>query len=128
MIEIFIDGACSGNPGPAAIGVVIKRNGKTIKKISRSIGSATNNIAEYSALLHALEEILSWKKEKIQIFTDSELVHRQVKGQYKVKDEKLKPLYQQVKSILENFNDISIGHVTRDKNKVADQLATSAII
>jgi len=128
MIEIFVDGACSGNPGPAGIGVVIKRNGDVIKEISRAIGPATNNIAEYMALLYALKEVLLWNTEKIQIFTDSELVYRQVIGEYKVKDEKLQPLHAQVKRVLENFSDINIAHVTRDKNTLADRLATSAIV
>ena len=84
VIEIFTDGACSGNPGLASIGVVFKKDGKLLKEISQCIGMATNNIAEYTAVIYALQEALILKAEKVVIHTDSELLFKQVKGQYKV--------------------------------------------
>lgn len=127
MLEIFTDGACSGNPGEAGIGVVITRDGKIIKTISKAIGQATNNIAEYSALIYALQEALVLKAHKLQVFTDSELMFRQVTGVYKIRDEKLKLLYDQVRHLLYGFDHVEIKHVRREKNKKADELATQAI-
>lgn len=127
VLEIFTDGACSGNPGEAGIGVVMNRDGKAVKTISKAIGQATNNIAEYSALIYALQEALVLKAKKLQVFTDSELMFRQVTGVYKVKDEKLKLLYDQVRHLLQGFDHVEIKHVRREKNKKADALATQAI-
>lgn len=125
---IHVDGACSGNPGPAGIGVAIDdQNGQRLKEISQFIGSATNNIAEYTALIFALQEALLLKAKRVKIFTDSELVHKQVTGQYKVKHEKMKPLFEQVKHLWEGFEQIEFFHVLREKNKDADKLATQAI-
>ena len=126
-LEIFIDGACSGNPGKAGIGVVINAPGKTVKEISKPIGEATNNIAEYSALIYALQEALVMKAKEIKIFTDSELLFRQVKGIYKVKNEKLKFLFDQVQCLMNGFDRVDLNHVRREKNKKADKLATDAI-
>ncbi len=126
-LTIFVDGACSGNPGPAAIGVVINQGEKRLKEISRSIGLATNNIAEYSALICALQEALILKASDLKIFTDSELVFKQVTGQYKVKNQNMKNLCAQVQQLLRGFQKIDLQHVLREKNKEADRLATSAI-
>ena len=126
-LEIFIDGACSGNPGKAGIGVVINHQGETIKEVSKAIGDATNNIAEYSALVCALQEALVMKARELQIFTDSELMVRQVTGVYKVKNEKLKVLFDQVRCLMGGFDRVDINHVRREKNKQADKLATDSI-
>jgi len=127
-MEIFTDGACSGNPGEAGIGVVFKASdGSIVKEISRSIGPATNNVAEYSALVCALQEALVMKLDEVTVFTDSELMHRQVTGIYKVKDEKIKILFDQVQHLISGFNCFMIHHVRRHLNKEADQLATQAI-
>jgi len=127
VLEIFVDGACSGNPGPAGIGVLINENGSKLKEISRRIGDATNNIAEYSALICALQEALKLKADVLKIFTDSELVYKQVIGVYKVKDEKMRVLFEQVKSLSEGFSDIEIKHVKREFNKEADRLASGSL-
>jgi len=127
MLEIFIDGACSGNPGEAGIGIVINRGGKTIKAISKAIGEATNNIAEYSALVYALQEADALKAKKLKVFTDSELLFRQVTGVYKVKNEKLKFLYDQIQLLMQKFDDVDLNHVRREKNKEADGLATRSL-
>jgi ribonuclease HI len=126
-LEIFIDGACSGNPGRAGVGVVINCQGKTLKEISKPIGEATNNIAEYTALVYALQEALVMKAKELKIFTDSELMARQVTGVYKVKNEKLKILFDQVRHLMSGFDHVDINHVRREKNKQADKLATDSI-
>ena len=126
-LEIFIDGACHGNPGPAAIGIVINEGKKRIKEIAKSIGDATNNIAEYSALIYALEEAVILKAKTLKIYTDSELVFNQVTGQYKVKKENLKFLFDQVQLLGRAFKQVDMHHVPREQNKEADQLATSAL-
>ncbi len=126
-MEIFVDGACSGNPGPAGIGVVIKRGGKTIAQISKVIGEATNNIAEYAALICALQEALVLKAARVKVFTDSELMFHQLTGSYKVKDQKLKFLYDQVQQLKRGFTNVELVHVPREKNKEADKLAASSL-
>ena len=126
-LEIFVDGACSGNPGPAGIGVVIKRGSKTIAEISKPIGEATNNIAEYTALICALQEALVLKAARVKVFTDSELMFHQLTGSYKVKDQKLKFLHDQVQQLKRGFSNVELVHVPREKNKDADKLATSSL-
>ena len=126
-LTIYIDGACKGNPGPAGIGVVIKKNGETIKEISKSIGEGTNNIAEYSALIQALEEALEKKADSVQIYTDSELVYKQITGEYKVKHPNVSALHLKARLLMTRFKDIKITHVLREKNKQADKLATAAL-
>ncbi len=126
-LEIFVDGACKGNPGKAGIGVVIKHEGQVIKEISRAIGDATNNIAEYSALICALEEAKNLQATHVNVTTDSQLVHRQVIGQYKVKDGKLKELFDQVCVLAPQFEKVEIQHVLREYNKDADRLASAAL-
>jgi ribonuclease HI len=123
-----IDGASRGNPGPAGIGILIKDDlGIVRTKLSRYIGDATNNQAEYKALIMALEEVIKLGAEHIDIRMDSELVVRQVQGSYKVKDAKLKPLFNQVKQLLTRFESFTIMHVPREQNKIADALANQAI-
>ena len=126
-LEIFVDGACSGNPGPAGIGVAIFENGQVIKEISQTIGDATNNIAEYSALLCALKEAKELKAEKLKIFTDSELMYHQIAGRYKINNPKLKSLFDEIQVLVKGFKSFNLSHVPREKNKDADRLATGAI-
>ncbi len=125
--EIFTDGACSGNPGPAGVGVVILEDGKKIKEISKAIGDATNNIAEYTALVFALQEALILKAERLSVFSDSELMCRQVKGEYKVKNPSIRVLFDQVQYLISGFNEFTLSHVPREKNKDADRLATQSL-
>ena len=126
-LEIFIDGACSGNPGQAAIGIVLKKHGQKIQEVSKTIGEATNNIAEYTALIYALQEALVQKAQQIKIYTDSELIYNQVIGQYKVSHEKLKPLFDQVQHLAKGFKHIDIQCIPREENKEADRLAVAAL-
>lgn len=127
VYDIYIDGACKGNPGQAAVGVVIFHADKVIKEISEPIGEATNNIAEYSALIRALEEAQALKAQRIHFFTDSELVFKQVTGSYQVKNPTLQELFAQVADLSKFFESIEIKHIPRAQNSRADKLATSAL-
>ena len=119
-----IDGACKGNPGPAGIGVVIyDETGAIVYETGKPIGEATNNIAEYEALIHALEKAVELKCEVLYVNTDSELLARQINGFYKVKDENLRNLFLKAKGLMHNFNDIRVRHIDRENNKYADNLA-----
>ena len=127
-VVIYADGASRGNPGPAAIGAVIKdERGRLIASISQRIGKATNNQAEYRAIIAALEEADRLGARQVDIKMDSELVVRQINGEYRVKKATLKPLYQQVKQrqgLLEGF---TITHILRQQNIEADKLANKAL-
>ena len=126
-LEIFTDGACSGNPGPAGIGIVIKQDGKTIKEISKYIGEGTNNIAEYTALICALLEAKRLNAKEVSIKADSELMVRQVTGKYRVQHENIIPLFEQVKQLKAGFKRFSLTHVRREQNTEADKLSVQAI-
>ena len=126
-LELFTDGACQGNPGQAAIGVVIKKQGKILKTISKTIGQATNNIAEYTALIYGLQEALILKADQVKVNTDSELIYEQLRGNYKIKQPNLKFLFDLVKHLSEGFKKIEVRHIPREKNREADHLATEAI-
>lgn len=122
-----IDGASSGNPGQAGIGVVVRQNDEIIHEISKPIGVATNNVAEYTALIYALQEGLIRRADRITVITDSELVHRQMTGEYKVKNANIKPLFEQAQHLLRGFKQVQMKHVLREENKDADRLATQSI-
>jgi len=121
------DGASKGNPGPAAIGYTIEKDGIVLEERSRYIGDATNNVAEYRALIAALRRMKELGATEVVIYSDSELVVRHINGLYKVKSRSLKPLYLEVMSLLGNFRSHRVVHVTRDYNSVADGLANKAI-
>lgn len=127
VLEIFTDGACRGNPGPSAIGVVIKENGKVVKKIAQSIGEATNNIAEYTALVCALKAAAGLKAQQLKIYTDSELLYYQLTGTYQIKNENLKLLFAKAQEAGNKFEHIQIKRIPREQNQDADKLATQAI-
>ena len=127
-IEIYIDGGSRGNPGPAGIGVVIlDERGKKIKDIAKYIGETTNNIAEYNALLYGLEEVLIIRADEILINMDSELIAKQLSGDYRVKDSNIKPLFERALNMLKSFKSFEIKHIGREKNKEADKLVNKAI-
>jgi len=126
-LEIYIDGASKGNPGPSGIGVVICRDGQTIKNVSSYIGNATNNVAEYTALIYALQEAMMLKVESVKINTDSQLLHRQIKKVYKVKNPNIIGLYNQASRLISAFKQVSINNISRQDNRGADKLATQAI-
>lgn len=127
-MTFYIDGASRGNPGKAAIGIVIMNSqGQIIDELKRYIGETTNNMAEYQALIEALTEGRRVGATKVQVFSDSELMVRQLNGIYKVKDAKLLDLYKEAKHLISDFEDFKIDHVTRDKNSRADALANEAL-
>lgn len=127
-LEIYVDGGARGNPGPAGVGVVIlDAGGKKIKDVSKYIGEATNNIAEYNALIYGLEEALMLRADEVKINLDSELVVKQINGEYRVKDANLKPLFERALNMLKSFKNFEINHIDRSKNKEADKLVNRAI-
>jgi len=127
-ISIFVDGGARGNPGPAGIGVVVfDDNKKKIRELSKYIGVATNNIAEYNAVIYGLQEALIIKADEVELNLDSELACKQLKGEYRVKNANIKPLFEQALHLLSGFKNISIKHIKREKNKDADKLVNKAI-
>lgn len=125
---LFTDGAARGNPGPAGAGFVITdRSGQAAFEGKRYLGAMTNNQAEYSALIDGLRKVLELGYSVVEIRLDSELIVRQIEGEYRVKNEGLRPYYQEVTEILDRFGNFSVRHITREKNKVADRLANRAI-
>ena len=125
---IFADGASRGNPGPAAIGVTIRdEQGRFIASISRRIGRATNNQAEYRAIIAALEAAAGLDAGQVDIKMDSELVVKQINGEYRVKSATLKPLYQRVQQLLGSLGEFTITHIPRRQNAEADRLANKAL-
>lgn len=127
-LTINADGASRGNPGPAAIGATLKDGkGGLVASISRHIGRTTNNQAEYRALIAALEKAAELGARSVDIRLDSELVVRQVKGRYRVKNAALRPLYLRVGELLGRFDSFSIRHVPREQNAEADRLADAAL-
>jgi ribonuclease HI len=127
--EIFCDGASSGNPGPSGIGVVIRLTNSSQRQyeISEFIGVATNNIAEYSALLRGLKEARALGLRKIAVFLDSELLVKQLNGSYRVKNMKLRQLWNASIDILRHFDHYTISHIRREFNKKADLLAKNSV-
>lgn len=124
---INTDGGARGNPGPAGIGVVLSdESGNIIAEFKEYIGEATNNVAEYKALILALEKAKDFNCQEIECRLDSELIVKQLKGEYKVKDEKMKELYGRAQELI-FFRPISFVHVPRSKNKEADTLVNEAI-
>ena len=126
-LEIFVDGASKGNPGEAGVGIVICQNGEVEKNISRYIGQATNNVAEYMALIFALQQALMDKATEVLIKTDSQLLCNQINKEFKVKNANLKPLFSQAEHLIGAFESFKIVHIPREMNKGADKLATKAI-
>ncbi len=126
--SIYVDGASRGNPGLAGAGAVIKDGeGNVIKRIKRSLGITTNNIAEYRALILGLKGAKRLGLSRVKIFADSELVVKQLKGEYRVKNEGLKPLHSEARDLARGFEGFTITYISRDKNAEADRLANKAI-
>lgn len=126
-LVFFIDGASSGNPGDSGVGVVMcDRDKNKIQTFKKYIGEATNNVAEYIALIIALQEAIKSRVRDVEIYSDSELLVRQVQGIYKVRDGRLKQFYAIFENLSEYFKNFSIEYIEREKNKEADKLATQA--
>ena len=127
-IIAYVDGASRGNPGPASLGVVIQdAEGKILKTMSARIGTATNNVAEYYALIFALQEAIIMRADELLVYTDSELVARQFAGQYKIKEAALQQLFLLVTHLKQGLKRLAVSHVPREKNKLADEAANQAL-
>jgi len=127
-LTLQFDGGSRGNPGPAGIGVVVRaEDGTPLVTLGRFIGRATNNVAEYRALITAMEEAKKLGATKIHIKGDSELIIKQMKGEYRVKHPDMKTLYSEAQSLLAEFDEAKIEHNLRDKNTLADKLANLAM-
>lgn len=124
---LHTDGGARGNPGPAGIGVVLTRRGRPAEEVARYIGEATNNIAEYQALIAGLELALSKGISELEIYVDSELVAAQVEGRWKIKNDRLRALAGKAQSLMSKFETVSINHVRRHLNSRADELANDAM-
>ena len=127
-VRVHIDGAARGNPGPAGVGVLILGpNGEVVERLHRFIGEATNNVAEYQALLLALERVLERGYTDLEVRSDSELLVRQIQGRYQVKNPGLRPLYAAARERLAALRSFDIRHVPREENAEADRLANRGI-
>ena len=127
-ITIEFDGGSRGNPGPAGIGVVLRaQDGTPLVTLGRFIGRATNNVAEYRALITALEKAKELGANRIHIRGDSELIVKQMRGEYRVKNADLRELYDEAQFLLHQFDEAKLEHNLRDKNKLADKLANKAM-
>ena len=125
--EIYIDGASRGNPGPAGVGAVFLDGSRTpVRQISKPIGETTNNVAEYLALVYALQEALQAGYTMVTVKTDSELLARQVSGQYRVRDPHLRLFHDLVAHLRQGFARCEVSHVPRTENRLADALAGRA--
>jgi ribonuclease HI len=125
---VNVDGGARGNPGPAAIGVVVHgADGAVLEELGEPIGEATNNVAEYRALLRGIELAAARGADELELIGDSELVVRQVEGRYKVKDAGLRKLHAEAKRRLSSFERWSIRHVRRAENAAADRLVNRAL-
>jgi len=126
-MDIYIDGSSMGNPGDAGVGVIFSQAEIPVKNISRYIGRQTNNFAEYTALITALREAREMNVRKATIFSDSQLLCRQINGEYKVKNKNIQHLFDQAKMLLRGFDACRIQQIPRELNKGADKLARLAI-
>ena len=127
-LTVNVDGGARGNPGPAAIGVVVHGpDGEVLEELGERIGPATNNVAEYRALLRGVELAAAHGADELELIGDSELVVRQIEGRYKVKDATMRKLHAEAKRALGEFDGWSIRHVRREENADADRLVNAAL-
>lgn len=127
-MNLFTDGGARGNPGPGALGVVIKDSkGKKVFELGKYLGECTNNEAEYEALIAGLEAAKERNYSDLTCFLDSELVVKQLTGEYKVKNTRLKVYFDKVKKLSQNFKNITFKHVPRTKNAEADALVNKVL-
>ena len=127
-LQIYIDGASRGNPGEAGFGVhVTSPTGAELASLFGYLGTATNNVAEYRALIHALRYALDRGAQHVRVFSDSELVVRQVTGRYRVRHPNMVPLHREASQLLREFESASVSHVRREANRTADGLANRAL-
>ncbi len=127
-VVVHTDGASRGNPGPAAIGVVIAEpSGRVLLEFGEALAPTTNNVAEYTAVIRALERALELGARRVQVQMDSQLVVRQLNGSYRVKHADMLPLYRRVLELIQRFDEVTFAHVPREQNTEADRLANAAL-
>lgn len=126
-LTINIDGAARGNPGPAAFGIYLQQEGQPPLEIREKLGHTTNNVAEYTALVHALRKAVELGANDVDIRSDSELLVKQMNGQYRVKNENILPLYQEATDLRRQIPSVRIKHVYREQNRDADRLCNEAL-
>ncbi|OGF23743.1 hypothetical protein A3H09_02665 [Candidatus Falkowbacteria bacterium RIFCSPLOWO2_12_FULL_45_13] len=127
-LTIYTDGGARGNPGPAGIGaVILDQRGSAVKEISQYIGEATNNQAEYQALLAGVNAAKALGARELEVFLDSELVVKQLNREYRVKDKDLAPLFVKVYNLTLGFKKVIFKHIRREKNELADRLVNLAL-
>jgi len=126
--RLFTDGAARGNPGPAGAGaVIVSPEGHVVAKIGKFLGEATNNVAEYTGLILGLRRARAMGIKSLEVLADSELMVRQLAGDYAVKAEHLRPLYEEAKALLAGFADVEVRHIPREENAQADLMSNRAI-
>ena len=124
----YADGASRGNPGPASYGaLVLGEDGAVLRTASEAIGRATNNVAEYRGAIAATRLALDLGADELELNMDSELIVRQVEGRYRVKNATLRPLFEKLSALVEQFEGFKIRHVPRERNREADRLANEAL-
>jgi ribonuclease HI len=130
-VRIFCDGGSRGNPGPAAVGAVVldaSREPPTqLASVSETIGVATNNVAEYTALIRALEVAARYEAARVEVRADSQLLIRQLEGRYRVKNASLAPLHRRAQELLGRYREVDLRHVRREDNVDADALVNAAL-
>lgn len=124
---LFFDGACRGNPGPMAIGAVLMENGKKVKEVSKRIGMGTNNIAEWRALIEGLKLAKAHGCKALEVRGDSQLIIKQISGQYKVKSDNLIPLFNEARKLCGGFDGLRFKWVKREENLYTDALSNKAL-
>ncbi|MEM1584364.1 MAG: ribonuclease HI family protein [Nitrososphaerota archaeon] len=126
-LKIFFDGSSQGNPGPSGIGLIIyNEEGREIFRSSDYIGLRTNNEAEYLALIKSLEIASRLGADEVELYSDSELLVKQINKEYNVRDEKIRRLYREVQELMKNIKKFKIMHISRVENREADRLAREA--
>lgn len=127
-LRVYSDGAARGNPGPAGAGAVIcAADGRILERLGRYLGRKTNNQAEYEGLLLGLENALRLGGREVEVFADSELLIRQLKGEYRVRNAGLLPLWQRARELLARFDRVRLVHIPREENAEADEMSNRAI-
>ncbi len=127
-LTVYVDGAAKGNPGKAGIGIAIyNQKGVSIKRVSKYVGIATNNVAEYLALIYGLQEALILKAQKVSLYSDSELIVKQMNGLYRIKDNLLFQFFLLGQRLKQSFKKIEILQISHSENKEADRLANTVL-
>ena len=127
VVTVHIDGVARGNPGPAACAFVIARPGDAVVERAERLGPTTNNVAEYTALLHALICARELGLRRLDIYSDSELLVKQINGDYNVKNADLKVLWNEARGLMHHFASVNISHIRREQNRRADELCNNVL-